>query len=825
MIFFNLIIKRKVVAMTQLEKALELLVGNYFAELFTWIEDKANIEMTQDKFELNLLKNTYIRGKADVNFSDRLETFVRKVFNKNRPATHQRFITQVLPTTQFIGRQSEIENLHQRLQAKKPTVLVNGIGGVGKTALAKKYVEEYQEEYNHIVWLDQQNSLLNAFITNKDLTENMGFTDEPEIERFERILNELQSKKGRNLLIVDNYQKNDFDKEFKIIQYFYDLRFQEWSILFTSRQTITHFDSFTLGMLPEEEAIELFLLHCPNKKVDEEQLKELFKLIDYHTLTIELLAKNYSNSWDLENIQQVIELVEKKNLNGEQLQSLIEIGLDEQEIKMYNHLVNIFNIKPLSEEAKYLFKQFAVLPHQAINGKQFLEWLNDPKRTYKPVLEELAQKGWLSNPDKLHFEMHRLVAMLMLQELNPSFDENEVIFDSILDELKQDKIEANPLASQYLTNYGNAFLDNINFQDREINKAKMQHNLGVLHLYLGFYTYANDLLNQSLNTNKELLGENHENYITSLNDLSTLYHLQGEYDKAEHSYLKTLIITERVLGKQHRFYANTLSNLGLLYESQGKYLEAEPIYREVLNIDEKINSKRSLKYSITLNHLGSIYYKLGKYDKAENFYKKALKVCELIEKTQHPYYATYLNNIALLYNDIQQYQKTMPLYQEALKIRRETLHESHPDIAQSLSNLGLLYYNEQQYEKAEPLYIEALEIREKSLKGNHPDIAQSLNNLALLYHKQKQYEKAKPLYEEALEIYEKSLERTHPKYSKTLSNLGLLYYNKKDYQKAKKLLQEALKSYTKVLGEEHSDTKNAKKWLELVKEEDSLSTT
>lgn len=801
------------------QRAKKFLNNGDFVSFFEFLEKEGCFENSDDIYQLNHLKNTFLIEGVRTHSMQRLLVFAYKILDKEPLAINRHFITSILPTTQFIGRKSEIENLHQHLQAKKPTVLVNGIGGIGKTALAKKYVEDYHEKYDHIVWLNQQTSLLSAFITNRDLTGNMGFTNETELERFERILNELQSKQGKNLLIVDNYQKNDLDRQFKLITYFYDLRFKEWSILFTSREVITYFETFTLGLLSEEEAIKLFLLHCKNRKVDKRELQKLLKLIDYHTLTIELLAKNYSESWDLDNVQQITEILEKKALNDDQLQKLIEIGLEEQEIKLYSHLVNIFNIQPLSAKEKHLFKQFAVLPHEAINGKKLLEWLNDKKKVYEPILKQLAKKGWLTSHDKLHFEMHRLISMLMLKKLNPSFKENSGVLNGVLNELDGDKIELNPLKFQYLTNYGDALLININFQQNILDKSVLQSCLANLYKYTGLYTQAEVLFKDALEIDREILGEGHSDYSISLSNLASLYQDQGKYAQAEILFQKALELDKEILGKNHSGYLASLNNLADLYRVQGKYKEAEVLLEKAVKICEVVLGEEHHDYAKYLHNLALLYDYQCNYNKAEFLYKKVLEIKKELLGTHNNSFIISLQNLAGIYRKQQKYELAKPLYKETLEIRKEILGKKHPHYAISLNNLGGLYLEQDQYGQAETLFQEASEIFKEMLGEKHPEYAITLNNLGGVHRKQGKYEQAEYLYKLVLAIYKEVLGESHPNYATTLSSLGILYYELKKYQEAKDLVIQAYQIRLKVFGKEHPQVKRSKRWLEKIDKE------
>jgi tetratricopeptide (TPR) repeat protein len=68
--------------------------------------------------------------------------------------------------------------------------------------------------------------------------------------------------------------------------------------------------------------------------------------------------------------------------------------------------------------------------------------------------------------------------------------------------------------------------------------------------------------------------------------LRGLYY-QGKYSEAEDMYQQTLELRERVLGKEHPDTLTSMDNLALLLIRQGKYGEAEEIHRRTLEIRER----------------------------------------------------------------------------------------------------------------------------------------------------------------------------------------------------------------------------------------------
>ncbi len=67
---------------------------------------------------------------------------------------------------------------------------------------------------------------------------------------------------------------------------------------------------------------------------------------------------------------------------------------------------------------------------------------------------------------------------------------------------------------------------------------------------------------------KQLLGENHLNTATSLNNLAGLYESQGKYDQSEPLYIQALEIAERVLGENNPNTVTFRKNLEYLRAKQ-----------------------------------------------------------------------------------------------------------------------------------------------------------------------------------------------------------------------------------------------------------------
>ncbi|MHC5726938.1 MAG: NB-ARC domain-containing protein, partial [Nostoc sp.] len=68
-------------------------------------------------------------------------------------------IPHAVPFEKFVGREAELQNLHQQLQTSQQVaiVAVAGMGGVGKTELATQYAKQHLQNYQGgVCWLSAQ---------------------------------------------------------------------------------------------------------------------------------------------------------------------------------------------------------------------------------------------------------------------------------------------------------------------------------------------------------------------------------------------------------------------------------------------------------------------------------------------------------------------------------------------------------------------------------------------------------------------------------------------------------------------------------------------
>jgi tetratricopeptide (TPR) repeat protein len=154
----------------------------------------------------------------------------------------------------------------------------------------------------------------------------------------------------------------------------------------------------------------------------------------------------------------------------------------------------------------------------------------------------------------------------------------------------------------------------VSSQDQEALAEAERLNQQVGELYQqGKYNEAILLAEKALAIFKKVLGENHFDVATSLNNLALLYGFQGRYNEAEPLYKEALAIYKVQLGDNHSSTATSINNLALLYQSQGRYSEAEPLYKQAVAIWKKQLGDNHPDTAKSLNNLALLYQSQGRY--------------------------------------------------------------------------------------------------------------------------------------------------------------------------------------------------------------------
>ena len=125
--------------------------------------------------------------------------------------------------------------------------------------------------------------------------------------------------------------------------------------------------------------------------------------------------------------------------------------------------------------------------------------------------------------------------------------------------------------------------------------------VALFHSDAGRYKAAEPLYRRALEGYERVLGREHPDTLTSVNNLALLLKSKGDYAGAEPLYRRALEAQERVLGKEHPDTLTSVNNLAALLDSKGDYAGAEPLYRRALEGRRRVLGKEHPD-TLTIQH-------------------------------------------------------------------------------------------------------------------------------------------------------------------------------------------------------------------------------
>ena len=724
--------------------------------------------------------------------------------------------SNIKPVSYFTGRETELQELSQRIEEGRKSVLVSGMGGIGKTHICRKLFEEYLNKhaggengpFRYLGYIEYSGDM------GSSLQNCLKFKQQDSLEQNqEAAWKELEylAADGKLLLFVDNVDKTLGA----------DLGLQRLigipgAVVLTSRQASfsDEFEPYRVGFLGVEQCKEIYWkirFEGSERKVNAEEVEDLEYVIENlagrHTITVELLAHlARTKHWTIKRLR---EELEKKGFRLTFHKAGELVNIQESYEKLYD-------LSELTGAEQNVLEAFSVLPYIPLPTELCNQWLLLDARVSEDddILMGLYQKGWLQvDWEQESYAMHPVFAQFIYEKRKPNAEKHAGLIEACRDCMEIPD-SGSALECQKFIPFAEKIVEKLNM-GKELEQIGFLSKFAYLLHYVGQYRETEKLFNSLLKIDRERWGENHPEVAIGYSNMGSVYEEQGEYEKAKGLYEKSLRIRERMLGEDHPDTASIYSKMGSVYEEQGEYEKAKGLYEKSLRIRERMLGEDHPDTASIYSKMGSVYEEQGEYEKAKELYEKSLRIHERVLGEGHPDTASIYNNLGLVYAAQREYEKAEELFEKSLRVYERIMGENHPYTATSCSCLASVYREQGKYVKAEELHQKSLRIRERALGENHPDTANSYNSLALVYKEQGEYAKAQELYEKSLRIREKMLGENHPETAISYNNLAVLYKNQSEYKDATTYYLRAYKIFKFKLGLLHSYTQFTYKNMEI----------
>jgi len=798
-------------------------------------ENKVNIRTRRSKIQGDKVLGDKILGDKQV------KNYYYSLPNSSDiPKDLTGLLPPTLDTTSVFGRKADLEKLSVTLENAKQVVIVNGLGGIGKSTLARLYIKEHEHNFDHIAWFAFADSDFKEVFTSKVLARNLRLNKQNlTSEEFLLLISQkIKELPGSNLLVIDNADNTEEISEYRN---FLPVGLNNWKVLITSRGIIDGFEKIYIDTLSFDEAKQLFLAYFPDGAKEDMALNELLNLIGLHTLTIELMAKTLMKGRRLKTVKELLEKVKNKQYANSKLLKQIESDhryrwkSDDEKRKIrgiYQYLLAVFDWAGLNEHETWLLKQFAVLPTEPIELTIFFEWLgiseednDDFGARVEEAFESLVDNGWLQVLiDQENGEvvlLHPILQSLIMFKLPPQLEDIKILLKGIdayvrIDIISDDFIEKLRFIDtlKFILNVIDTETSNEGL-DKVVVRAQLYDRLANLYNIGGDYNKAlpyNELaVNLVIRFKEELTLDLTTQVVEERisffeNNLAITLSKLNRFEEAIPLFEKCIAYDLKNYGEDDTNLAAIRNNLAATYQELGENDKAKELLEKVIASNIKNYGRDHIILANGYNNLGWVYQLLGEFRLAVNYLNQALEISKTHLSENHPLIATISSNLGWVYSELAELKKAEKLLTKALDIDLGNYGESHPNIARDRANLGWVYRKLNRLDDAIFHTEKALEIDLMFFEENHSNIATDRNNLGDIYRLKGRYDESKELLEKALESDLVNFGKFHWVVARDYSNLGHLYKSLNKKKKAVEFYEKGLKITLSELGLEHPET-------------------
>ncbi|MBI2689731.1 MAG: tetratricopeptide repeat protein [Acidobacteria bacterium] len=276
----------------------------------------------------------------------------------------------------------------------------------------------------------------------------------------------------------------------------------------------------------------------------------------------------------------------------------------------------------------------------------------------------------------------------------------------------------------------------------------------------------------------------------TLSNIGEVQRTQRRLQEADATFQRALTIKREILGANHPDVATSLNNLAALRQDLGDSGGAEKLYLEALAIRERQSPADRPALASLLNNLGTLYRKMERLENAEKYMYRAVQLWEEALGPQHPALAAGLNNLAELMMTANRGTDAEPLFRRALAIQEASLGADHPQTATTMDNLGVLFLRQEKAAGADALFRRALAARAARLGKTAKTTLETMHHLGQALHLQGRFTESERVLTDELGALEVAKMQRTPQHGLALTELAFVELMRRRFEAGEKYLNE-----------------------------------
>lgn len=321
------------------------------------------------------------------------------------------------------SRKRELEKLKELVNdpQNKRVIFISGVGGIGKTDLAirlamncypdkpvflLKYAAPTPEEAE--TGMEGMKSTILKAHFSKHTKGNLSMEEE-----YEKKMGYIQAEYDKAVLIVDDfYRPGKTLGELCSEESCRELIASGAYIIFTTRCSLEEQAGITVGAIKKKPLLALTRKYCPERYGSNKSLTRMIKLVNGHTLTVELMAKTMEKSWGKVGVKKFEKMIREGTEEVNRFPNVYRKGAKEP-CKLHEHLRSLFDVDSLTPEEKRIMCCAMLVHKKGMDGAAFLDILESIDVDVMDRMNRLVELGWLIKVTKLNFiRMDPMIAIV-----------------------------------------------------------------------------------------------------------------------------------------------------------------------------------------------------------------------------------------------------------------------------------------------------------------------------------------------------------------------------------------------------------------------------
>lgn len=317
----------------------------------------------------------------------------------------------------FVGREQLITTIHEAYSTRN-VVFLHGMGGIGKSGIAKAYAKEFSQEYDTVVFARFTTSLAEliandsyfnvAGVSRRTHADNTLQTDEE--YALDKLAAIQRDSTIRTLIIIDNF---DVTTDPLLHSITVDCPYR---LLITTRckPEIGKYHTITVPELDDDALRRLFIAYADpdttpvNPK--DPSFPELFDITHRHTLTIELIAKYFCKN-GMEEISEIVDVLKNSGLAALS---------EDNDINGYSRIRELFRLTRLTDAEIAFLRCLSLMPPSGIEQRFFRQWCGSIYGARSSLMSlSLIQMDTVNR----RLSLHPVIREIIINELKPTYEQ------------------------------------------------------------------------------------------------------------------------------------------------------------------------------------------------------------------------------------------------------------------------------------------------------------------------------------------------------------------------------------------------------------------